>query len=501
MIGTDLLEWFKIPDTEKHINSDRLNLDWITDINRQIIDIDDYNKRMDSWESYRKRIDDINELILKFVKKYCKALDYYYKNNNPIKLIDISLQNLRNDIMLKSKNMNMSPKCTTNKYGLDNMLYSFRNDENIELKSTNNIMYFVNNNRKEFGICRKFEKFTSSFTNFINQRDQAFISKVKKEENNIVNISLFNISESLNNYTDFYIEYKKIFGDCIINEQLYEELKILVLFWEIFCNQPLMKNKSKLYDVKLIKKKKEENFKEYISENLNKYMTRINNKEYYNIDIFNLENFYENLYNPYQNIQITSYEAFLLQEYQKMYENKIEIIYSLGNKKTQLGTTIELKSIVYSKNVDEFMKKQISKKYENNILGEELIDIKDITYNSLLAIGKIEGLKTYYRYIISVNTEIDSITTKEMKCAYEDWCEETKEILKEELTELINACNIIFEEINKNKEYSNITKQYIECLVNYIELLDNVVREKNIDNLLDLEQLNELLVNLINALE
>ena len=273
------------------------------------------------------------------------------------------------------------------------------------------------------------------------------------------------------------------------------------LFWEIFCNQPLIKNKSKLYDVKLIKKKKEENFKEYISENLNKYMTRINNKEYYNIDIFNLENFYENLYNPYQNIQITSYEAFLLQEYQKMYENKIEIIYSLGDKKTQLGTTIELKNIVYSKNVDEFMKKQISQKYENNILGEELIDIKDITYNSLLAIGKIEGLKTYYRYIISVNTEIDSITTKEMKCVYEDWCEETKEILKEELTELINACNIIFEEINKNKEYFNITKQYIECLVNYIELLDNVVREKNIDNLLDLEQLNELLVNLINALE
>ena len=500
MIGTDLLEWFKIPDTEKHINCDRLNLDWITDINRQVIDIDDYNKRMDSWESYRKCIDDINELVLEFVKKYCKALDYYYKNNNTKKLIDISLQNLKNDIMLKSKNMNKSPKCTTNKYGLDNMLYSFRNDENIEFKSTNNIIDFENKNRKEFGICIKFEKFISSFTNFTNQRDQAFISKVKREENNIVNISLFNISECLNNYTDFYIEYKKIFGDCIINEQLYEELKILELFWEIFCNQPLIKNKSKLYDVKLIKKKKEENFKEYISENLNKYITRINNKEYYDIDIFNLESFYENLYNPYQNIQITSYEAFLLQEYQKMHENKIEIIYSLGDKKTQLGTTIELKNIVYSKNVDEFMKKQISQKYENNILGEELIDIKDITYNSLLAIGKIECLKTYYRYIISVNNEIHCIDTKECQDVYEAWCEETKRLIKEELTELINSCKIIFGEINKNKKYINITEKYMECLVNYTEILDSVVREKNIDNLLDLEQLNELLVNLINTL-
>ena len=396
--------------------------------------------------------------------------------------------------------MNKSPKCTTNKYGLDNMLYSLRNDQNIESKSTNNIIDFVNNNRKEFGICRKFEKFINSFTNFINQRDQAFISKVKKQENNIVNISLFNISESLNNYTDFYVEYKKIFGDSIINEQLYEELKILELFWEIFCNQPLMKNKSKLYDVKSIKKKKEENFKEYISENLNKYMTRINNKEYYNIDILNLENFYENLYNPYQNIQITSYEAFLLQEYQKIYENKIEVIYSLGDKKTQLGTTIELKNIVYSKNVDDFMKKQISQKYEDNIFDEELVDSKNITYNSLLAIGKIECLKTYYRYIISVNSEIDIINTKETENVYEAWCEDTKKIIKEELMDLIKACNIIFEEVNQKKDYISITQKCIECLVSYTEILDSVVREKNIDNLPDLEQLNEVLIKLINTL-
>ena len=261
-----------------------------------------------------------------------------------------------------------------------------------------------------------------------------------------------------------------------------------------------MKNKSKLYDVKLIKKKKEENFKEYISENLNKYMTRINNKEYYNIDILNLENFYENLYNPYQNIQITSYEAFLLQEYQKIYENKIEVIYSLGDKKTQLGTTIELKNIVYSKNVDDFMKKQISQKYEDNIFDEELVDSKNITYNSLLAIGKIECLKTYYRYIISVNSEIDSINTKETENVYEAWCEDTKKILKEELMDLIKACNIIFEEVNQKKDYISITQKCIECLVSYTEILDSVVREKNIDNLPDLEQLNEVLIKLINTL-
>ena len=496
MIGTELLEGFTISDTEKHILSDNIPLNWITDINRQLIEIDDYNKRVDSWELYKERIEEINKLVLEFIEKYCKALDYYYKNKNTIKLIDTSLQDLKNNIILKNKNMNNIPKCATNKYGLDNMLFSFKNDQGNQLKEKKGI----NDNRKEFGICTKFENYINSFINFINQRDQAFVSKVNSLDNNSINISLYNISDSLNKFTEFYIEYKKIFGDSAINEQLYNELKILELFWDIFCNQPIMKNKSKLYDVKLIKRKKEENFKEYVSENLNKYKTRINDKTYYNIDIFNLENFFTNLFNPYQNIQITSYEAFLIQEYQKMYENKIKILYSIENKKTQLGTTIELKNIIYSKNVEDFMKKQIPQKYENNILEEELVDIKDITYNSLFAIGKIEGLKTYYRYIISVNSEIDNVNTKETEQVYEIWCEETKEALREELIELINACNIIFEEINKNQEYSNITKQYIECLDNYIKLLDNVVREKNTDNLLDLEQLNELLVNLINVL-
>ncbi len=501
MLGTDLLEWFKIPDTEKYIDSDRLPLDWLTDINRQLIDIDDYDKRTESWESYRKCIDEINKLILEFIKKYCEALDYFYKKNNTTKLLDPSLEDLKNKINLKNKNMNKNPRCTTNKFGLDNILYSFRNDKNNASKNTNNIISLENGNKKEFGINRKFGKFMSSIINFINQKDFAFLYKIKKEENNIINLSLFNISQSLIDYIDFYIEYKKIFGESIINEQLYNELKILMLFWEIFVNRPFWKHKSKLYEIKLIKKKKEENFRDYILDNLDKYLTIFNNQKYYNIDIFKVEEFYANLYNPYYNISITSYEAFLLEEYQKMHENKIDIIYSIAGKKTQLGTTIDLKNILHSKNVDEFMKKQISKRYENNIYDDELVDSKNIIYHSLLAIGKIGGLKTYYRYIISVNSEIDNIDTKEGEHVYETWCEETKKFLKEELMDLINSCNIIFEEINKNKEYINITEKYIECLVNYTEMLDSVVREKNIDDLLDLEQLNEVLVKLINTLE
>lgn len=501
IIGTDLLEWFEIPDTEKHIKYNRLHLDWLTDINRQLIDIDDYNKRIDSWKEYKKSIDDINELILEFIKKYCNGLDYYYRSNNTIKLMGSNLINLRNDIIEKSKKINKSPKCTVNKYGIDNMLYSFRKNQAEMSKSADNTMNFINNNRREFGICRKYEKFLSSFVNFINQRDQAFISKVKNYNNNSISTSGYNISQSLNNYTDFHIEYKKIFGECLTNEYLYDQLKNLQLFWEIFCNESIIKCKSKLYDIKLLRKNKEKKFKEYVYDNLEKYMIMINNNDYYKIDIFNLDNFYANLYNPYKNAQITSYDAFLLQEYQKIYDKKIKIVYSLEDKETQMGTTLELKNIVFSKSVEDFMQKQISQKFEDDIFEGEMIDKESVIYNSLLAIGKIQVFKMYYRYIISVNKEIKSIDTKETEEVYNNWCNETKELLKVELIEFSNACSIIFEEVNKNEEYADITKQYMNFLDDYIRLLDNIVREKNISNLPDLNQLNELLVGLINTLE
>ena len=500
IIGTDLLEWCTLPDTEKHIASDKLPLNWVTDLNRQLMEMDEFNKRIDSWNSYKRQIDEINELVLEFIAKYSKAMDYFYRNNNLAKLKDAVLDDLRSKIILKNKNMSKNPKCTSNIYGLDNYLISYNIESNNQENKNEN---GINENRKtkrEFDISQKFQKFISNIINFINQRNIAFMSKIKKEENNIINISLFNVYKSLINYMDFYQEYEKKFGKSKINEDLYNELKTFSLFWENFVNQQFMNNKSKLYDIRLMQKKKEENFKNYIESNLEIYEISENNKKYYIVDIFKADEFYHNLYEPFQDKSITSYERFLIEKFQRENNNKIEIVYSIYGKGTLIGSNINLRNILYSKNVEEFTQKQTPQKYDkDNFINTKLIDSKNITYNALLAVGKIQEFKTYYRYIISVNQEINDIT-KEHKKVYESWCNEIKKLLKEELNELIKSCKIVFKEIYK-EEYIEIAKKYIECLVNCTEVLDEIVKEKDIAKLPNLEELTELLIGLFNTLE
>lgn len=498
MIGADLLEWAKIPDTEKCINQSNLPLSWITSINKGIIDIDVYNMRTDSWEDYKVRVDEINNLVNEFVSKYCIALDYFYKKYNTIKLIDKDIETIEQDIICKNQNMYMSPKCTTDKYGVDNILISIGNNSGYIEK--NNVSNMEQNEKKEYGIINKFEKYIRSFINFLRQKNIAFVSKVKCEENNNINLSHFNIYESLSSFTDFYKEYINLFKDPDFLEQLYDKLKTLELFWENFVNKQFYIQKDMLYDINLTKRKKESQFEEYIQDTLNSYINQIDDKEYYCIDIFKSDEFYEHLYKPYSNINRISYDSFLLEEYQKVHQDTLEIVYTLGGKNMLLGTSLDLKKVLYSKNHEDFQQKQIVKKYE---IGDfqESVNQKDTIYNAILAIGKFNNFKMYYRYIVSVNRELEKCSEVITKEVYDDWCENTKKMFQAEIDEFRGMCRIVFDEVTKDKEHIIETENYIEKFDDFASTLDKIVKEKSIDNMTDLDELQNLLVDIINVLQ
>lgn len=494
ILGTDFLEGFdKMPDTEKHIKCENLNLNWITNINNQFGKMADYNKRVNSWKEYKQKLDEINEQILEFIKLYCIGLDCYYKNGNINKLTDEKLIKLEQNI-LNTKNISKAPKCTVNKYGLDNSLYSvqiFRQiEENDEVAEENNQNNKVN--EKQFKICIKFEKFLQSLKNFINQKNTAFLSKIQKKKE-MIDLSIFNISDSLNEYTNFLIEYEKLFGESELNKNLYENLKILTIFWEKFCNDSIIKNKSKLYDIKLIKKKKEKGFVEYISENIDKYMVNINNEKYYNIDLEKIDEFFENLYEPYKHISLTSYEAFLLQEYQKLYNNKIRIIYSVQENQIPIGIEIKINQMLYSKSVAEFVKKQFQQNYED-IFSYPMSDRQKVIYNLLFIICKLKDLKIINRYIVSVNSELVEINNINTN-SYEVWCTNVKTMEQEEIKEIINILKFISG--NFPEEQVNVIKEFIEKFSKYIKLLDDIVRQKKLDKFFDFESVQDFFMCLL----
>ena len=61
-----------------------------------------------------------------------------------------------------------------------------------------------------------------------------------------INLSTFNLNQLLKDFLKYNCEYKRLFENNNINEELYKELRTLALFWEIFAKDDFRNNKSKL---------------------------------------------------------------------------------------------------------------------------------------------------------------------------------------------------------------------------------------------------------------
>ena len=502
MIGTRIIDGLVIPDTNKTMQADKLIISWVTNINRQLLDLDEYKKRKDDWKAYKMAMNETNNLLLEFVKKYNTALDYFYRKTNISKLADEELNNLFRNILIKSKNMYKAPKCTVNKYGMSNELKSFsireKNNENIYER--NKEFY----RKRETRIEKLFFDYISDFQNFFNQKNIVVISKIKKHKNENINLSTFNLNQLLKDFLKYNCEYKRMFEENNINEELYKELRTLALFWENFAKDEFRNNKSKLYEIKLLQKNKDEEFSSYISKNLNKNKIILNNKTYFAVDIFKIDQFLNNLYENYKktfNDIANLYNNFLLEEYQSQKNGEINIIYMVDNKLTKIGSTIKLKSISYSKNIEDLIKLQKPENYYNLIIPEErFVNEDSFMYNAVINIGKIEGIKLIYNYIISVNEEL---TDSEgiLDETYKNWCEETSRIFEEEINGIIKCCDITFRKINKNPDYIQFTDKYKECLVNYRTMSKEVVKQKDISNFLSVDDLKTQFIELLGTVE
>ena len=502
MIGTKIIDGLVIPDTNKTIQADKLIISWITNINRQLSELDDYKKRKNDWKEYKIAIDETNNLLLEFVKKYNIALDYFYRRANISKLADEELNNLYKNILIKSKNMYKAPKCTVNKYGMSNELKSFSIRE-----KNNKIVYEKNKEvyrKKEVRIEKLFFDYICDFQNFFNQKNSVVLYKIKKQKNENINLSTFILNQLLKDFLKYNCEYKRLFENNNINEELYKELRTLALFWEIFAKDDFRNNKSKLYEIKLLQKNKDKEFSNYISKYLNKNKIILNNKTYFAVDVFKIEQFLNNLYENYKgtfNDIANLYNDFLLEEYQNQKNSEIKIIYMVDNKLTKLGSTIKLKSISYIKNINDLIKLQKPEKYYNLIIEEDKF-VKDdsFMYNAVIAAGKIEGIKLIYNYIISVNEELTALREILIE-TYKNWCDETSKFFEEEINEIIKCCDITFRKVNKNPDYIQFTDKYKECLVNYREMSKEVVKQKDISNFLSVDDLKEQFIALLGAVE
>lgn len=485
LIGAKLIDNIEVLDNKKNLKDRVMPLSWVTELNSQFLNMNDYNNSIENWEEYKKYLDIECELIYKYITEYIKALDYFYRKSNHKKLISDSFYKMRIDIIDNFKKINKLPKCTLNAFGIENNLYSLRKMQNTSEPENQSTC-----------IAKKLNKFINVIDNFFIQNSKAIVSKIRKENNKIENISMCNIIESGKAYIDFMKEYKKHFSNNKLIDKIYDELKTLILFWTSFINQPFINNNSKLYQTRETRKKIDEETNAFIKENLDKYKFVDNGNTIYKIEIGNIINFFESIYNKFSGKNVLSYESYLLYELDAY--NDYNILYTIDGKNTFIGAKFTLNYVQNCKSLEEYIQKSITPTdYSNTTFNNiDTIEEDNLEYNYFIAAAKINSLKIYTNHILSVNSNLDEISEECLE-VYNTWKKITSTALKEEIEDLISKCINISKIVNID-EFSQTMNLFIDMLEKVKAESEIIVGIKEEINMISVESIKDCFLSLMN---
>lgn len=496
MIGTKLYDHIKVFDTEKHIESQNLPIAWVSDVNGWLLAIDDFKNRKNDWAEYKKCMDELNSKVLEFLEKYNKALDYFYRTGNIKKITDSELIELTTLINKNINNMNKTPQCTTNIYGLKN---DFQNKIGEKLISS---VGAINKSGKT--IEKFFYDFLECFRNFLNQKDYVIIAKIKKNEDKNTRLSYFNIVNAVEKFLDYKNEYGKTYKENDINEKVYKELKTLTLLWECFSKEEFRKQSNKLYNIKLIQKKKERELKEYISENIEplKIDYGWNENICIDIDIFELDNTLKKLYDNYKekfpDSELYNYDGFLLKEFEQSMNRNILITLKCDGRYMPNFLKLKLSQFLYIKDINELLKYLVPEENENLIKMENDLSF---VYKSVKIVLNIENLIPIYNYIASVNKEIEEYNENIQLNVYNNWIKDMKKTNEELFTNLIESIQEVFDEINKiNDIYKEYMDSYIKSLKEYKELSEEIVKQSDVKEMCDIDAIRDFFCEIMDKI-
>lgn len=488
MIGEKLIDEIEVCDVEKRIENGRIPLSWAVDINSQFLNMDNYNNTVETWYEYKEYLDKECDILFRYISKLNSALDYFYRKGNAKKLIDSEFFALINELNNNLMNINSVPKCAMNEYSIENSLYSFRNDRKLNGIENQNTL-----------IVNNLTKFINKFNDYFMIKDKAILSKINNlKEKNEIN-SLFSLIEGVKDYITFMKEYSKQFEENEVLIKLYDELKVLVLFWSNFITQPFICSKSKLYEIKERKKEKDNKFIKFIEDNVYKYRFEDNGEVYYKVDIGKFDSFCENLYDKYSKYGGLSYEMILFTEFDT--NNILNIIYTLDGKNIRVGVRMKLSSVLNYKSYEEFVTKSIIPENYTGIIFESIADIEDnnILYNYFISKCELQSLKIYFNHILSVNENITDVSDECIE-VYNGWKDTISNLLKEEINEIKRRCMIICEQVTMLdvKERFNI---FLDALEQLKDLSEDIVKVKEENNFPEIKLFEDSLTAIVSEIE
>lgn len=246
----EILSYIDIDESKKNLSSLALPLDELTFLNRLYINIFEYKKRPENWIEYVNEIinlredfnnitKDIIEQLKKFrvynrdlnIKKINEYFDFYKRKSNHLK--KFPKDSVDNTGFISE--VNIIPDKEENK--------EKEKEEDKEGDKFNKKNIYISIQR--FSFYKKYlDEFNRTILNFIINLKQIFIDNEGKiKNNNLVNISVNNLSDYFLNLEKFQNEFSHLFFKFVDKEKLekiekseMDNLKELSVLWTYYLN-------------------------------------------------------------------------------------------------------------------------------------------------------------------------------------------------------------------------------------------------------------------------
>lgn len=502
MIGQEIIDNIEIPDKEKNIPKQRLPFFWITQLNNWILNINEYENALLTWEELTNYINNIRKLTNKFNNKLINGIEYLYKKYNISRLtseeINSNIRELQNEL---SQNLPKKPKCDLDRYGINlkNEIVDI-NGVSLEYKE----IYDNSLGRNLHSKSKNGDKFDKSFSTY-KQHLHTFINSTnnligerysRKDISNNSRLSVINLNSVLGELKEFQESYQYKFfkyeSDINIEEEL-NQFILLSSIWEYLYNNPIHPINSLSYDRKENIKKINKELEDFFENEIKKIdgvcnVEKNNNILKVVIDISCVTEFYQKLFTNFKskfgNIEVHTLKSVLLNNYL----SNIQVNFKFGERIIRNTTEIKVNNLIIYKDIEKFIAVIIPMENKD-------IDFipKNINDSAIKIFGNIGTIRIILKHFKIVEDEYIGMNVEYINdIIYDNWISSLKLKIEELISEILEEVIYIHENAESCESLTDeLYMKYIDILKVFKEEFTNSISIENY------EQIN----NIINSFE
>lgn len=440
--GYHLIEGIELPDIEKHIPLGNLPFTWITQLNRWLFQIIEYERRPNDWIEVIEGVCETRKTITDACKAIIRGIDIAYRDKNTKSLFSEETSRAIINAYERANNLKFQlPKCAVDRYGIriDNSVVDQNSDEfalGKKPKADSSFGLVYNN------YCGSLSNFFSRFLSTDNLLIER-LKSIKPSENS--RLSLINLISALEEIDKLQAEYsilveRQTNGEV---EPIKEKSHLMLLanMWEYIYSHPFFKLRSLSDQSKKLDNKYVEKLVDLFEEKLPKMdgvcsYSKKGNTIYLTIDSDKpCKVLFEEFKQYFSDAQTLSYKGYILKDYL----DEIHVSYEV------LGQELPVKCVIASNNfiiydeVDRFLKLLAPEQDGSVMLDDNLITA------AIKCFGNIQSLQTIITHCEEINKKVDSLDITHLQDhIYERWADDVAD----------NAIIPTIDAINDSLEYS-----------------------------------------------